>query len=198
MLNKYFESAVKRYRDKIPEENLISPISEGDAKVIKEIIEIFKKLNQDAVVQILKNWKYHKDSEVEESLLEVNTNIVRGVDKKGKEDEPISEEEFQERLQFIEDKIRRKIEEEIRKRPFIRFRDKDFNAWSIFSVDTGYDIQEGSERFYICINKVDESVSKIPMYANTYFWFDREETRDLEVKKLRSLLESSGTLRYIK
>ena len=195
MLNKYFESAVKRYRDKIPEENLISPISEGDAKVIREIIEIFKKLNQDAVVQILKNWKYHKDSEIEEALLGVNTDIVRKI---SESKEPLSEEEFQERLKFIEDKIRKKIEEEIRKRPFISFREKDFNAWNIFSVDKGYDIQEGSERFYILINKVDESVGKVPMYANTYFWFDYESVRDTEVEKLRTLLESSGTLRYIK
>ena len=195
MLNKYFESAVKRYRDKIPEENLISPISEGDAKVIREIIEIFKKLNQDAVVQILKNWKYHKDSEVEEALLGVNTDIVRKI---SESKEPLSEEEFQERLKFIEDKIRKKIEEEIRKRPFISFRGKDFNTWNIFSVDKGYDIQEGSERFYILINKVDESVGKVPIYANTYFWFDYESVRDAEIEKLRSLLENSGTLRYIK
>ena len=195
MLNKYFESAVKRYKEKFPNESLISPISEGDAKVIKEIIELFKKLKQDAVVKILQNWKFHKDLEVEESLLEVNTNLVRNsVESK----ENLSDEEFQERIKFIEEQIRNKLEEEIQKRPFINFRDKDFNVWNIFSVDIGSDIQDHVEKFYICINKIDETVQKVPVLANTYFWFYDEDIRDRELKVLKRLLEKSKTLKYIK
>jgi len=195
MLNKYFEAAVRRYKEKFDTESLISPISEGDAKIIKEIIELFKKLKQDAVVQILKNWKFHKDLEVEEALLGVNTDLVReSVESK----ENLSDEEFQERIKFIEEQIRNKLEEEIQKRPFINFRGKDFNVWNVWSVDMGSDIQDSVEKFYICINKVDETVQKVPVLANTYFWFYDEEVRDKELKTLKNLLEKSKTLKYVK
>lgn len=195
MLNKYFEAAVRRYKEKFDSESLISPISEGDAKIIKEIIELFKKLKQDAVVQILKNWKFHKDLEVEEALLGVNTDLVReSVESK----ENLSDEEFQERIKFIEEQIRNKLEEEIQKRPFINFRGKDFNVWNVWSVDMGSDIQDSVEKFYICINKVDETVQKVPVLANTYFWFYDEEVRDKELKTLKNLLEKSKTLKYVK
>ena len=195
MLNKYFEAAVRRYREKFDSESLISPISEGDAKIIREIIELFKKLKQDAVVQILKNWKFHKDLEVEEALLGVNTDLVRNsVESK----ENLSDEEFQERIKYIEEQIRNKLEEEIQKRPFINFRGKDFNVWSVFSVDIGSDIQDHTEKFYICINKIDETVQKVPVLANTYFWFYDEEVRDKELKTLKNLLEKSKTLKYVK
>lgn len=195
MLNKYFEAAVRRYKEKFGSESLISPISEGDAKIIKEIIELFKKLKQDAVVQILKNWKFHKDLEVEEALLGVNTNLVReSVESK----ENLSDEEFQERIKFIEEQIRNKLEEEIQKRPFINFRGKDFNVWNVWSVDMGSDIQDSVEKFYICINKIDETVQKVPVLANTYFWFYDEEVRDKELKALKNLLEKSKTLKYVK
>lgn len=195
MLNKYFEAAVRRYKEKFDTESLISPISEGDAKIIKEIIELFKKLKQDAVVQILKNWKFHKDLEVEEALLGVNTDLVReSVESK----ENLSDEEFQERIKFIEEQIRNKLEEEIQKRPFINFRGKDFNVWNVWSVDMGSDIQDSVEKFYICINKIDETVQKVPVLANTYFWFYDEEVRDKELKALKNLLEKSKTLKYVK
>lgn len=195
MLNKYFEAAVRRYKEKFDSESLISPISEGDAKIIREIIELFKKLKQDAVVQILKNWKFHKDLEVEEALLGVNTDLVReSVESK----ENLSDEEFQERIKFIEEQIRNKLEEEIQKRPFINFRGKDFNVWNVWSVDMGSDIQDSVEKFYICINKIDETVQKVPVLANTYFWFYDEEVRDKELKALKNLLEKSKTLKYIK
>jgi len=195
MLNKYFEAAVRRYKEKFDSESLISPISEGDAKIIKEIIELFKKLKQDAVVQILKNWKFHKDLEVEEALLGVNTDLVReSVESK----ENLSDEEFQERIKFIEEQIRNKLEEEIQKRPFINFRGKDFNVWNVWSVDMGSDIQDSVEKFYICINKIDETVQKVPVLANTYFWFYDEEVRDKELKALKNLLEKSKTLKYVK
>lgn len=195
MLNKYFEAAVRRYREKFESESLISPISEGDAKIIREIIELFKKLKQDAVVQILKNWKFHKDLEVEEALLGVNTDLVRNsVESK----ENLSDEEFQERIKYIEEQIRNKLEEEIQKRPFINFRGKDFNVWNVWSVDMGSDIQDSVEKFYICINKIDETVQKVPVLANTYFWFYDEEVRDKELKALKNLLEKSKTLKYIK
>jgi hypothetical protein len=195
MLNKYFEAAVRRYKEKFDNESLISPISEGDAKIIREIIELFKKLKQDAVVQILKNWKFHKDLEVEEALLGVNTNLVReSVESK----ENLSDEEFQERIKFIEEQIRNKLEEEIQKRPFINFRGKDFNVWNVWSVDMGSDIQDSVEKFYICINKIDETVQKVPVLANTYFWFYDEEVRDKELKTLKNLLEKSKTLKYVK
>lgn len=195
MLNKYFEAAVRRYREKFDSESLISPISEGDAKIIREIIELFKKLKQDAVVQILKNWKFHKDLEVEEALLGVNTDLVRNsVESK----ETLSDEEFQERIKYIEEQIRNKLEEEIQKRPFINFRGKDFNVWNVFSVDIGSDIQDHTEKFYICINKIDETVQKVPALANTYFWFYDEEVRDRELKVLKNLLENSKTLKYVK
>lgn len=195
MLNKYFEAAVRRYKEKFDTESLISPISEGDAKIIREIIELFKKLKQDAVVQILKNWKFHKDLEVEEALLGVNTDLVReSVESK----ENLSDEEFQERIKFIEEQIRNKLEEEIQKRPFINFRGKDFNVWNVWSVDMGSDIQDSVEKFYICINKIDETVQKVPVLANTYFWFYDEEVRDKELKALKNLLEKSKTLKYVK
>ena len=195
MLNKYFEAAVRRYKEKFDSESLISPISEGDAKIIREIIELFKKLKQDAVVQILKNWKFHKDLEVEEALLGVNTDLVReSVESK----ENLSDEEFQERIKFIEEQIRNKLEEEIQKRPFINFRGKDFNVWNVWSVDMGSDIQDSVEKFYICINKIDETVQKVPVLANTYFWFYDEEVRDKELKALKNLLEKSKTLKYVK
>lgn len=67
----HLKKSVDQY-SKIQDEVLINPISQTDAEIITEVIEALKKLDKTDLVAILDGWKYKKDSEVRDDLLQWN------------------------------------------------------------------------------------------------------------------------------
>ena len=74
-MNQYLKSASERYENKFKDEFLINPISNTDAEIVVEIIELFKKAGVNEAVEILKEYKLNKDTEIRDSLLDLNTNF---------------------------------------------------------------------------------------------------------------------------
>jgi hypothetical protein len=74
-MNKFLQVASERYPKDL-EPSLIHPLSRTDAEIISEIIGLFKELKQTSVVSTLNQFKYLKDSEIYDKLLDCHTQLV--------------------------------------------------------------------------------------------------------------------------
>ena len=74
-------------------EYLINPISKVDSNIIRELRELLKKLGCSGVTAILDDFKYLKDQEIEEALLDYNTNFKEKEDRGGDRNEDIQEKD---------------------------------------------------------------------------------------------------------
>lgn len=84
-MNKHLKSAVER--DKRTKPYLITPICEEDAGIIWELIVALGKVGQDDLKAILEDWKFLKDSDVLQSLIEWNLNAEQYDDNEGGEND---------------------------------------------------------------------------------------------------------------
>lgn len=179
-MNQYLKSAVSRYEQAMEGKNkpLISPISKYDAEVMVEIIELFKKCGKNGIVEVLNSYKFRKDSEVVEMLMECNLNFG----------EPKESDELEE-LVTLDKKI-------IRSRDFVKIQDeriwiKMINSWG---REERYCERKKDVVYSIVLNRVEKDlqVSKLPVYSNHKFDYDCIDKRDDEFSRLDAALLSSG------
>lgn len=187
-MNKYLKSASENFEKIKPKDYLISPISSTDGEIITEIIELFKKCNQTGVVEILKQYKFLKDEEIREQLLECNTNFNRKeLDKSIKEYQDLLDDEegdpFIENLKKIADS---KIE-------FVIINEERIQASVIFGyrISTRYDLNDNFEG-YLTLNPCDKNATKVPLYANHTFTFYDEEELNETIELLDKQLEKAN------
>lgn len=180
-MNQYLKAAVDRYErlNKGEKTYLIAPISKIDAEIIVEIVELFKKLNKMNVVEILKNYKFHKDEEIRDALLDANTNF--------KNESSTSDDEQKEALSAF-----------TTKRDFVQIGDERIFIGMINSWSKGerFCRKRGSMVYSIILNRFEKDLqlTKVPMYANHTFDFDDMDERDEAFDKLDDLLTSSGKI----
>lgn len=181
-MNKYLKSAVNRYNqlNKGGKNYLISPISEMDAEIVVEIIELFKKVNFKSVVEVLNNYKFQKDEEIRDLLLDINTNF----NSNAKTDESLRDKD--------------NLVLPVKKRDFVKIKDERIsismiNSWG---KDERFCPERGEIVYYIVLNRVDKNlqVTKVPFYANHSFDFDDIDERDEAFDKLDKDLLSSGAI----
>jgi hypothetical protein len=158
---------------------LINPMSEVDLDIVKELREICKKLGEDAVCSILDDYKYLKDEQIHERLLERNMELT------------------QEELNDIEGGDSPKKEKDIEyNRDFIRLNDQHFEVRYIFHWDKTkhWDETKLDYDFGIVLNKVPDSVTKIPIYGNTYIYFKNQKDRDDAYNEYTRMMEDRGDI----
>lgn len=181
-MNQYLKSASARFSqlNKEGKSHLISPISEMDAEIMVEIIELFKKLNKMNVVEILKNYKFHKDEEIRDALLDANTNFKTLDNESGDVEKKDSASVF------------------ITKRDFIKIKDERIYIWAINSwgKDERFCKDKKEIIYSIVLNRVEKNlqITKVPMYANHTFDFDEFDEREDAFERLNGALLSSGLI----
>lgn len=71
-MNQYLQSANKRFDERFKQSFNINPISKVDAEIMIEIKEIFRKLGRTDICAVLDEYKFFKDTEIRDLLLQWN------------------------------------------------------------------------------------------------------------------------------
>lgn len=155
-MNEFFKAAVKRFKTK---ESLIAPISEVDAEIVGELIEIFKKLEMTPLVNTLSKYKYLKDSEILDRVLD-----------------------FSLRLSSDIYNAKQNLDEEGNPIPIvIRYLLVNNRRIDLFQI-VGFDViddNSGDEILYqIRLNPTPDKSKYVPYYSNEILEFNTKESRD--------------------
>jgi len=193
-MNKYLKSASENFEKLKQKDYLISPISSTDGEIMTEIIELFKKCNQTGVVEILKQYKFLKDEEIRDQLLDCNTNFKKQeiedlYEDLEEGDEGGSTKSMKKLLKTIE-----KLKEMLaRKTEFVIINEERIMANVIFGyrTSTKYDLNDNFEGKLI-LNPCDKNATKVPLYANHTFTFYNEEELNETIELLDKQLEKAN------
>ena len=185
-MNQYLKAAANRYEKKVGKEFLINPISNVDAEVIVELSELLKKAGLSQVSAILKEYKFKKDVEIRDLLLDFNTNFKERIHPIAKLANKVATSPDSE---ILED------EETEPEQRFIGFNDLRYTTIKktlilgyrlLTLIDQDTDVEYSS----IIINECDVLATKKPMYDNLILSYEDEETRDEDVEMLEMVLNS--------
>lgn len=177
-MNQYLKSAADRFKKYIKEDFNINPISKTDANIIFEIREIFKKLAQEELVQILDSYKFKKDIEIEENLLGWNTNFNRKI-----EDIKNEQKESIPKILYINIGKTRMLLNDI---------------WNYGTFERYKEVAGKGKMIYgIKINSTDDFAKARPFLVNHEVIFTTEEERDEVLEKLEYILEENGNSEII-
>lgn len=189
-MNKYLKSASENFEKLKQKDYLISPISSTDGEIMTEIIELFKKCNQTGVVEILKQYKFLKDEEIREQLLECNTNFksqeVEDFDEGEEGGSPKSTKKLLKIIEKLKEMLARKTE-------FVIINEERIMANIIFGYRTegGYDLLDNFEGKLI-LNPCDKNATKVPLYANHTLIFYNEDELNEMIELLDKQLEKAN------
>jgi len=193
-MTEYLKKSAENYNKLTEDELIIHPMSSIDGEIITELYEIFKKIGVDDVVKALKQYKYLKDDEIRDKLLQFNTDnsdmskLLFGMVDKSIIDDLIAEAV----VQFKEDQ----------KQLLIDFEGKILRVRYLNSVEKRdskyFDQNTGGikNKYQIIINSTN-SESSVREYSNYVFSFDFREDRDGGYDHLKALLECTGKIRFL-
>lgn len=168
-MNKVLQSAIDRYNELSKKNFLIHPISQEDAEIMIEIVQALKRFNANELIKILEGYKFEKDSEVRDTLMQWNI------------DHPIKPTKIEEKV--VEDK------EKVPPAPFIQIANRTLRAFHIFAWDELDEIDDDGDCTYsIVLNPMPEGVDlkKIPLYANEKIVCNSEDHRNKILTNLKS------------
>ena len=74
-MNTFLQSSAGRYPKDL-ESTLIHPLSHTDAEIVTELTSLLKDAGMHEVVSILNQWKYLKDKEIYDKLLDIHTKFI--------------------------------------------------------------------------------------------------------------------------
>lgn len=157
---------LKQASDKYPEADQtrsIHPISKTDANITTEILELFRKMQFSAAVDIVKNYKKISDEETLERLMELNTNI--GKMKPSSEGEKETTPLFQRYLKACGRRIDLYL--------LIHFDAIDITVK-----------EDNTIKYCIQLNPTPESAKQVPYYANEFLVYATPQERDEVANKL--------------
>ena len=163
----HLKAAVDRYAE-ADKGFHIHPISESDANIITEVIELFKKMNFIAAVDIFKNYKKLADEDVYLNLLDLNTQI-------GKVKGNVENQEGQAPL------FQR----------YLLVCGRRLDLYLIISYDS-IDVEmpgEGKIKNCIMLNPTPKEAKQIPYYSNEILVFENEAQREEILSKLDAYME---------
>ena len=165
-MNIHLRSAATRYS--IAGDFKIHPISEIDAEIIYELISVAGKLGEDGIKTVLQDWKFLKDKEILDRLIQWNLDNHEEIESVNSETD---------------------ILESANNPIYFSFEGCVFSPKSIISISVSqnYDYHASEYKYYIEINKgVPENFG----LHDLVFTFDDEEIRDLRLEELKfALLE---------
>ena len=176
----HLKKAVETFDQIKGRDYLINPISELDAEIIIELTEIFKKLGKTDLVSILDTYKYKKDEEIRDDLLQWN--IDNGKLQDQKEQQSAIEEVFS--IPSL----------------WINIQDFNLNLADIFNYQKIEEWDDDYVRpvFGIIVNEIPENVTRnIPLYANRKFLFEYERERDEYYDLLDKYIKEKRNIEFI-
>lgn len=173
-MKNHLKSAGERFDKLSDQEFKISPISTIDGEIITEIVEYLKKVGEVNLVHAIEQWKYLKDEEVRDIILEMNTNF--------------HQEEGG--LDILENMLGGKKGKGSFVREFIRFRGVRIDTYFITSIlkEEGFNKNREYE-FRIVINK--DLPEQAPV-KNIEFCFNTDEEREAALEELDEILEGKN------
>lgn len=176
-MNQYLKAASNSF-NKIKEKDYpINPISEIDCEIITEIRELLKKAGLSEVAAILKEYKYLKDEDIRDQLLQAN------IDFTSKLAESLMDE----------DDRREEIEKRRLEREFIKIKNHRLLVNFIFAFKTeeSYD-KKDNYTGSIILNPVPSDITRLPLYANYAITTNDEEDFEDMVIDFEAQLEKTG------
>ena len=182
-MKEYLRSASSRFEKLKEKDYVISPISTVDSEIIVEIIELFNKCGRREVSTILKQYKYLKDEEIRDQLMQCNLDIT------AKNYEDNGDGEISELLDTI-DELKGKLDERTK---YIELGRDNIKANLIFGFKTEEHLT-GEEVFLgkLILNPVDRGATKIPLYANHTIDCYNEEKFENLVESFKEQMKSAG------
>jgi len=196
-MNNYLKAAIERYKKLLPKNKqdgyLIHPISEVDCEIIVELQELLKKHGNEEALSILREYKGQvKDSEIRDQLIQCNIN-TRDVNLYEAYDD--IEEDFEDsenNIKALKKKIKNLLEViKDNKRKFVIIQGQRFVTNLIFSYKKDDFSSIDKELYRLVINPVRDDLTKIPIYANTEFYFEDEEDCDHTIESIDVALEKA-------
>lgn len=178
-MNKYLNSAKERFSKISDKDYLIHPISEVDCEIFIELAQILKKAGLNEVIEIIKEYKGLKDTEIRDDLLQWNI------------DHPTL------RITKLINKIADKAgEDEEDKYPpppaFLKIGDLLIREFDLRGIEKYERFDEKREDYIygIIINPMPEgfNIKNIPMFANSKLEYSDEQNRNEVLKKLSEFL----------
>ena len=170
-MNQYLKSASKKYSSVIDKEYLINPISEIDGEIITEVMELFKKMGAKGIAEILKNYKYLKDEEIRDQLLQAN---IDAASRAGEE-----------RVNELK-KTPMRI-------PMVDFGEDTISAYLIFGYkESEYYDAEDCYHGVLMLNPTPPEATRLPLYANYRMEFSDEEKFEEFMFNFKAKLQEAG------
>lgn len=167
-MEKHLTESIKRYPES-ERQSLIHPISEIDAQIMIEVIELFKKLNFTAGVDVLKKWKLVCDEDVALDLLDLNTEIGRV-------------------------RSRNEVESQENSKPlFIRYLNscgRRIDLFLIISYDSMDIPTDSGVTYLIVLNPTPKDTKNVPMYSNEALIYVTEGERNSVLSLLDNYMET--------
>jgi hypothetical protein len=182
-MNKYLKSASDRFKKIKEKDYAIAPMSEIDCEVVVEVSELLKKCGKKDAVEILKQYKYLKDDEIRDQLIQCN------IDSSSKNYEEGGESEVGKLLAEINE-LKEKLEQ---KKKFIQLKDDSIAVNLIFGFKTEtYCDADWNFTGKLILNPVDRSATKIPLYANYEIEINDEDEFEEFVEDFVERMKSSN------
>lgn len=131
-------------------DHFIAPISQVDAEIMNELMNIFEKLGVIAINEILKEYKLNDDKEILTLLKDVKKQVKPGAVKDSKE--------------LVDETSLPRFLEANRMRI-------DLRLIFGFNVTEYYNPSSGRLTYAIILNPTPENVKQVPLYSNTMLEF---------------------------
>jgi hypothetical protein len=180
----HLKAAVKRYPVNL-ENSLIHPLSNIDAEILVEIGEILRKAKLDSVKKILDGFKYLKDAQIYDALLQWNI------------DNPEKKESSTD-VDTIESEGKSKVAPS-HTRNFISFKDFRIDLALIRSYEKKdeFNFAKGQMEYFIIINNIPDTTGVTNAESNKVVRYIDMELRDMDFGALDMFVKGADSIHFV-
>lgn len=188
MPNQYLKVSSDRYPKEL-DSALIHPISTIDAEIAVELGQIFKKAHLEAVKAIWDKYKFYKDSQVRDQLLQWNIDHPEVPDVF--EDEDDSTGKAKKKIRGLLDIIETKT--------FIMLKDLRINLSFIRTYEKRQEFNFVKEtmQYFITINELPDTTGVTNATTNKEILYTDFEQRDHDFALLDQAMRDSGNIKFV-
>jgi hypothetical protein len=195
-MNQYFKASAKLYLDRVDTADfLIAPMSEVDCDINTELRSILAKAGLKEIADLLGQYKYLKDSEILDQLMQFNLDHPKGEKNPSLsiENEGSFEEALQKALKEALDSLKIScidFDGHILEVSYLRLISKKISS------HFDQDFLRNVDQFTIVINETHADTSTVP-YSNIVLTYETIEERDRAYERLKELLIESPMIKFL-